>query len=331
MSGESTFLKIFVPLKGVVVITTISHVGLLYYVFLTGLEMNLDPVLRAQKKATTIAIASTIIPGALGAAIYVLDRKLGKGPSNFSKNYERPESYFIWSSVLSVTGFPVLANILTDLKILYTGLGKLALTAATINDFYNWLVFALLIPFAVNGRRAIYSVISTIIFVLFCYVVIRPQLEKIIVKKSKQHEWDNYQLSLVIMGVFACAAVTDILGTNPILGALVYGLILPRGRFTDMLIEKSDDFGSGYLAPLFFASCGVRFDIIDALRRESLLSILLIVILSCTTKIVSTVIATCFSGMPVRESVALGVLMNTKGILSLIMLNIAWDKKVLIT
>ncbi|XP_020209425.1 cation/H(+) antiporter 15, partial [Cajanus cajan] len=320
--------KLATPPKTLLGTETIAHVGLIYNIFLTGLEMNLDTVLLARKKATTIAVAGTLIPMALGYAIYSLAQVLYTTPTKDMSCYGTASAYLFWALVLSVTNYPVLAHILTDLKILYTGLGRVAITAATINDFYNWAMFVLLIPYATHSERPFVSVVLTMGFVLFCYSVLRPFLSRLILKITEKNEWDNYKLSFVLVGTLACAHVTEMLGTHSIVGALVYGLVLPRGKFADMLMERLDDLVSVYLAPLFFVSCGVRFDF-RSFQLHKLHKVAIIVVLSCFAKISSIIIATSFYKMPFRDGVALGALMNTKGILPLVMLNIAVDRKMM--
>jgi Kef-type K+ transport system membrane component KefB len=312
--------------KGILGFETLSQLGVIYYVFVTGLEMNLETLLRARKKASTIAIVGTIIPMILGFGIYFLvEKSFNKKNGEFNKI----SAYLLWSLVVTITSFPVVAHILSDLKILYTGLGRVALTSATINDFINWAMFIFLIPLIINGKRGIVSVILTIVFSNFCYFVIRPPLNKILVEKTEENEWDLYQLSYVLVGVIACATVTEFLGTHSVVGALIFGLILPRGKFTEMLIEQSEDIGSGYLAPLFFASIGMRSRVVPILHENIFLAIYIMILLICS-KIVSAIVATRFYGMPIRDGMALGVIMNTKGILSLIILNIGWNRKVFI-
>lgn len=322
---NSSLFGIALPIKGLLVFESIAHLGIIYYVFVTGLEMNLETVSRARKKASTIAIAGTLIPMILGFVIYVLVEK------TYIKNgeFNTVSAYFLWSLTISITSFPVVAHVLSDLKILYTGLGRVALAAATINDFINWAMFIFLIPLTINGKRGILSVISTILFVFFCHFVLAPPLNKIIIQKTNENEWDSYQLSYVIIGLVTCATVTEFLGTHSVVGALVFGLILPRGKFSEMLIEQSEDIGSGYLAPLFFASIGVRSEVLPVINGNFILVIFVMIVL-ISSKILSTIVATRFYGMPIRDSLALGMLMNTKGILSLIILNIGWDRKVLI-
>ncbi|XP_061349551.1 cation/H(+) antiporter 15-like [Gastrolobium bilobum] len=304
-----------------------AYVGLIYNIFLTALEMNLDSILQARRKATSIAIAGIFVPMALGAMIYhYYSQNFPTKSHPELALFNTPMAYLICSLALSVTSFPVLAQILSDLKIVYTQLGRVALKAATISDFYNWVMFVLLIPYAIHSERATLSILSTLVFGLFCYFALRPLLDKLLVEKTNPNEWDNYKLSYVIIGVFACAAVTELLGTHSLVGALGFGLIFPRGRFTELLMEKSDDLVSGYLAPLFFAGCGVRFGFKGL--ASNLVPVIVTVLLLCTTKIISTVIATRFYGMPFRDGVALGALMNTKGFLPLIILNLAHDKKI---
>ncbi|RDX60784.1 Cation/H(+) antiporter 15, partial [Mucuna pruriens] len=327
--GSSPLSEVLTPLKSILTTETISYVGLVYSVFLAGLDMNFDTILGARKKATSIAIAGVFIPMALGGCIYAMAQKMYKGPPEYLADYNTPSAYIFWTLIYSVTGFPMVSHILADLKLLYTGLGRVALTTAMISDFYNWVMFALLIPFAINGDRAILSVLSTIGFVLFCFIVIRPYLVQLIVRKTNQNEWDNYSLLYVVMGAYACALVTDLLGTHPVVGALVYGIMIPRGKFTHMLIEKSEDFGVVYLAPLFFGSSGIRLRAVYVIKTQGLGLVIFILLLSFIPKIISTVVATQFYGMSVLDGVAIGLLMNTKGILPILMLNSAWDKQIL--
>ncbi|CAI8597332.1 unnamed protein product [Vicia faba] len=327
--GKTEFFKLLAPIKLVVVNETISYVGLVYYVFLAGLDMNLETITSARKKATTIAIAATVIPMVMGGAMYTLLQSMYTGPPEYLAHYDTQKAYMFWTLIYSVTGFPIVTQILADLKLLYTGLGKVALTVAMIIDFYNWVLFALLLPLAFNQTVAIYSVISTGAFVLLCFIVIQPRLVQFVVRKTNQNEWDNCQLFYVVMGAYIFAFVTDFLGTHPVVGALVYGMMLPRGKFSNMLIEKTEDFASVYLAPLFFASCGVRLRIFSVIETQGLAVVVIVLVLSCIPKVLSTVIATQLFGMPLHEGVAIGLLMNSKGILPLIMLIVAWDKEIL--
>ncbi|GAU18509.1 hypothetical protein TSUD_233810 [Trifolium subterraneum] len=245
--------------------------------------MNLNVILRVRKKTGSTAISGIIFPMAMGPALYALHRKFYKG------NVELEEStlgaYVLWTLVLTVTGFPVLAHTLSELKLLYTGLGEAALTTAMLSDTYAWVLFTLFVPFSINGKGAIYSVV--------------------IDRKTENDEWDDNKLLFVVMGLLICSQITDVLGTHAVVGAFVYGLILPHGKFADMVVSASDDFAGGFLAPLFFSGTGMRLTIL------------------------STLLATFFFGMRSRDGFALGLLLNTKGVIAFIMLNIAWDRSII--
>lgn len=329
--GKTEFFKLLAPVKLVVTNETIAYIGLVYYVFLAGLDMNLETIRNARKKATTIAIAATVVPMVMGGAMYTILQSMYTGPPEYLLHYNTQKAYMFWTLIYSVTGFPIVTQILADLKLLYTGLGKVALTVAMIIDFYNWVMFALLLPFALNEKVAIYSVISTGSFVILCFMVIQPHLIQYVVQKTNQNEWDNCHLFYIVMGAYFFAFVTDFLGTHPAVGALVYGMMLPRGKFTNLLIEKTEDFASVYLAPLFFASCGVRLRIFSVIETQGFFVVVIVLVLSCIPKVLSTVIATQLFGMPVHDGVAIGLLMNSKGVLPLIMLIVAWDKEVYIS
>ncbi|KAI4354087.1 hypothetical protein L6164_002987 [Bauhinia variegata] len=326
------FWRLFYPASGILNVETITHVGLLYYVFLSGLEMNLDVILQASKKGTSIAVAGIIIPMLMGAGIFFLHQSTYRLPlARMFFDDNSPKAYLFWTMSLSTTGFPVVARILADLKLFYTGLGRAALNAAMISDFYNWVLFVILIPFATNNQnqKAVFSALSTILFIVFCLFVVHPPLKRFINRKTNDDSWDNYQLVFVLVGALAFGYVTDFLGTHSIVGAFVFGLIIPPGKFSDMLIEKSDDFVSWALAPQFFIGAGLRINHAILSHLQSGLWTSLLILLLCIPKILSTVIATTFFGMSIRDGVGLGILMNTKGVLSTVWLILAWDRKIL--
>ncbi|XP_061375903.1 cation/H(+) antiporter 15-like [Gastrolobium bilobum] len=318
------------PVHGILNVEVLCNIGVIYYSFLSGLDMNLDTILYVKKKAASIAVAGIIFPTVMAPVFYALHRKFYVGTGIYSLEDSTYNAYLLWTLVLTVTGFPVLAHTLSELKLLYTGLGKAALTAAMIGDTYSWILFTLLVPFSIIGQRAIYSVLSTMLFIVFCIIVLRPTVVRFIDRKTDKDEWDYDQLLFVVMGVFACSYITDILGTHGIVGAFVFGLILPHGRFADLVMSISDDFAGGFLAPLFFGGSGMRLGGLPMIFYQANWPLtLLVVLFLCVPKILSTLFATSFFGMRTRDGLALGLLQNTKGAMALIMLNIAWDRSII--
>ncbi|CAJ2646376.1 unnamed protein product [Trifolium pratense] len=329
--GRFTPIFTFIfPARGVINIEVLAHIGVIYTAFLSGLEINLNTILNVKKKAATIAISGIIFPMVMGPALYTIHRKVYVNNDVFQIDESKMNAYVLWTLVLTVTGFPVVVHSLFELKLLYTGLGKIALTTTMISDTYAWILFTLFMPFSLNGPKAIYSVVSTIIFAIICIFVVRPIIVKVIDRKTERDEWDENQLLFVVMGILVCSHITDVLGTHSIVGAFVYGLILPHSKFADMVVSMTDDFGGAFLAPLFFGGNGQRLMVESIFNQQNWPLTVMVIVLLCVPKILSTLFATFFFGMPTRDGFALGVILNTKGVVALIMLNTAWDRSVFI-
>ncbi|KAK4271816.1 hypothetical protein QN277_020451 [Acacia crassicarpa] len=327
----SILFELLFPMRGLLNIEILSSMGIIFYSFLTGLQMNLDNVLRAPKKALSIALTGAVIPMAMATVIYTLHRRTYDIQTNEIIEDNAVKAGLLWSLCLTVTGFPVLAEILASLKLLYTELGRSALDAAIVSDSFSWLLFMSLMPFALNdGVGSIYTAMSTIAFITFCVFVVRPIITPIIDARTDREEWNDHRLLLVLMGTILCAYITDILGSG-IVGAFVFGLILPHGRFTTVMMSAADDFASGILAPVVFAGTGMKMDLKKALSHRNLAFSVIIILLLCIPKILSTLVATFAYGIPIRDGLGLGVLMNTKGVVALIMLNMGWDRQILTT
>jgi len=311
-------------------IEVLSHIGVIYYAFISGLEMDLNSILHVKKKDATIAISGIIFPMVMGPILYILHRNF-YGNGDGSKLEESTMNVYVqWTLVLTMTSFSIVAHTLSELKLLNTGLGQTALTTAMISDTYSWVLYTITLPFSINGIGAIYSVLSTVVFVFICIFVVRPIVVKVIDRKLERDEWDDKQLLFLLMGMFICSYITGILGTQDIVGAFVYGLILPHGKFADMVTSMTDDFGGEFLAPLFFSRNGMRFAVKSIFVYPNWPLTLVIIILLCVPKILSTLFTTFFFGMRTQDGFALGMILNTKGALALIMLNTAWDRKVMI-
>lgn len=327
----------YLPTKGILPVETFTHMGIMFYAFLRGLELNLDNIVQIRRKAISIAIAGIIFPMLIGMGFFALIHVFYKEPLEFlgmHKNHKinTARAYLFWSLPLTITGFPVLARILADLKLLYTGLGRSSLTAAMISDIYGWGLFIILIPFASNDVRAIYTVLATIVFIIFCIFVLRPFLTQYIDQhvdnNDHDHSWDNSELMFVLMGAFVCSYITDALGTHAVVGAFVYGLILPHGRLADLILEKVDDFVSGAIASLYVFRAALTVNLVAVAQIKSWPLMVFTIFILSIPKVVSTLVATFFFGMTPGDGVGIGLLLNSKSVLALIILNFAWDRKV---
>lgn len=235
---------------------------------------------------------------------------------------------------LSITAFPVLARILAELKLLTTRIGETAMAAAALNDVAAWVLLALAVAVAGGNHKSplvsLWVLISGVAFVAFQLTLVRPFMNWV-AKRSSSNDGlvDEAHICLTLVGVMISGFTTDLIGVHAIFGAFVFGLTIPKGgEFAAKLTKRIEDFVSGLLLPLYFASSGLRTDVakIQGVKAWGLLA--LVISVSCTGKILGTFLVAMLCMIPVRESLALGVLMNTKGLVELIVLNIGKEKKV---
>ncbi|PIA48166.1 hypothetical protein AQUCO_01400623v1 [Aquilegia coerulea] len=313
------------PMRSVMVLETIANIGLLYFLFLVGVEMDLSVIKRTGREAIAIAIAGMALPFFIGIGIGIILQTSG------SLKYEFSFLLFLGVSV-SATAFPVLARILADLKLLNTDLGRISMSAAIINDMAAWILLALAIALSESKGTpvaAIEVVVSSAAFVFFCMYVLRPAIKKIAHRTPEGESVNEFYVCLILTGVMLCGFTTDSIGTHSIFGAFVFGLIIPNGPLGSALIEKLEDFVTTLLLPLFFAISGLRTDV-GAIKNGTEFGILSgIIILAGVGKVGATLFVSLYYDMPFYEGFALGMLMNTKGLIEVIVLNVGRDQKVL--
>ena len=316
--------KVF-PLRSVMVMETMANIGLIYFLFLVGLEMDISVIKRTGKKAISIAIAGMILPFLVAVGFsFIVDHNKDK--------HINQGSYILYLGVaLSVTAFPVLARLLAELKLINTELGKLALSTSLINDMCAWVLLALAIALSqhkFDSWASVWVVLSSLVFVAFCFVVVRPAVSWMIRRTPEGQPFSDIQICIVLTGVMISGFITDALGTHSVFGAFVYGLALPNGPLGAAIIEKLEDFVSGLLLPLFFAISGLKTDISLIKGASTWAYVLLVIPLTCIGKIAGTLVISLMFQIPIREGVILGLLMNTKGLIEIIVLNVGREQKV---
>ncbi|KGN62161.1 cation/H(+) antiporter 15 [Cucumis sativus] len=325
LGRSSKFANTVFPLRSVMVLETMANVGLLYFLFLVGVEMDLSVIRRTGKKAMAIAVAGMILPFGIGAAFSF---QLHKESQKLNYN-----TYIMFLGIaLSVTAFPVLARILAELKLINSELGRMAMASALFNDMCAWVLLALAIALSENDSSSFASlwvVLSSAAFVLFCIFIVRPMISWMIRKTPEGESVSEFYICLILTGVMISGFVTDAIGTHSVFGAFVFGLVIPNGSLGVALIEKLEDFVSGLLLPLFFAISGLKTNISSIEGIFAWISILCITLLAFLGKVIGTLLASICYQMSYREGVTLGLLMNTKGLIEMIILNVGKDQKVL--
>ncbi|XP_019155905.1 PREDICTED: cation/H(+) antiporter 15 [Ipomoea nil] len=325
LGRNQTFAVSVFPLRSVMVLETMANMGLLYFLFLVGLEMDLTVIRRTGKRALAIAIAGMVLPFLIGVSFSFT---LHKG----SQMMQQGTFILFLGVALSITAFPVLARILAELKLLNSEIGKIAMSAALINDVCAWILLALAITLAENetiSLAAFWVCLSSAAFVCFCVFVIRPLIEMLIRQTPEGETVSEFYICLILTGVMVAGFITDAIGTHSVFGAFVFGLVIPNGSLGLTLIERLEDFVSGLLLPLFFASSGLKTEM-SAITGVGTWSILaLVIILSCAGKVAGTLLVALYYKMPFHEGLMLGLLMNAKGLIEMIVLNVGKDQRVL--
>jgi Kef-type K+ transport system membrane component KefB len=303
-------------------LTIYAQFGVILYMFLVGLELDLSIIRKHGHVTLAISHASIIVPFLLGVTL-----ALGLYPVLSTTDVPFTVFALFLGVSLSVTAFPVLARILTDRKISRSRMGAVALTCAAVDDVTAWCLLALVVSIAhERAVDAIRTVVLTLVFVAVVLGVVAPQVRKLLPRLDHAADLTRTELSIVFVAMLASAMTTEYIGIHGFFGAFIFGAIIPHGtRIAREITHRLDDVVAILFLPAFFAFTGMRTQIGLVSGWRSWLLCGLIIMVACIGKFGGTVIASRLVGLRWRDSAALGILMNTRGLVELIVLNIGLD------
>jgi Kef-type K+ transport system membrane component KefB len=305
-----------VPLIGIV-----SQIGIILYMFLVGLRVDLGQLRGRTSVSVAVSHASIVLPLLLGAtlALWLYPR--------FSSSDVSFTSFALFMGVsMSVTAFPVLARILAERDMTTTQLGTIALACAAVDDVTSWCLLAFLVG---TVRSAPGEVLTTIVltagFILAMVFAGRPLARLLRMARDERGELTQGMFLVVCVGLLLAAVATERIGIHALFGAFLCGTVIPRdSKLAEDLIARLEDVVVVLLLPSFFAFTGMRTQI-GLLGSEQLLACALIILVASVGKFGGSALAARATGLGGRQAMALGILMNTRGLMELIVLNVGLE------
>nr|WP_315146226.1 cation:proton antiporter [uncultured Flavobacterium sp.] len=305
----------------------LSQIGLILFMFVIGMELDLKVLKNRAKEAVVISHASIVIPFALGIGLaYFVYFKFAPADIAFL-----PFALFM-GIAMSITAFPVLARIVQERGIHKTKLGAIVITCAAADDITAWCILAAVIAIVKAGTvvSSLYVIGLAMLYVLTMIFVVKPFLKKIGELYGTKDALNKPIVAIFFLTLIISAYTTEIIGIHALFGAFMTGVIMPDiTKFRNLFIEKVEDVSVILLLPLFFVYTGLRTEI--GLINDPFLWRVTgwIILVAVIGKFFGSALAAKFVGQNWRDSLTIGALMNTRGLMELVVLNIGLDLKVL--
>jgi Kef-type K+ transport system membrane component KefB len=307
----------------------LSQIGLILFMFVIGMELDLKVLKNKAHDAVVISHASIVIPFALGLSlayfIYHTFAPIGVEFSSFG---------LFMGIAMSITAFPVLARIVQERGMQKTKLGTIAITCAAADDITAWCILAVVIAIVKAGSftSSLYVIGLAILYVIIMLKIVRPFLKRVGDLNSTRESLNKPVVAIFFITLLISAYAAELIGIHALFGAFLAGAIMPENnKFRNIFIEKVEDVAIIVLLPLFFVFTGLRTQI-GLLNDPELWKVTgLIIAVAVAGKFFGSALAAKFVGQNWKDSLAIGALMNTRGLMELVVLNIGYDLGVLST
>ncbi|KAK7189078.1 hypothetical protein DPSP01_010335 [Paraphaeosphaeria sporulosa] len=322
------------PKESIPNLSNVANLGLILFLFIIGLEVDMRVFFSNWKIAVSVAAAGMTFPFALGCAIaHGLYNQFSSEPGTVPIAYG---TFLLFIGVaMSITAFPVLCRILTELKLLGTPVGMITLASGVGDDVVGWVLLALCVALvnAANGLTALYIILVTAGYTLFLFFAVRPGFMWVLRRThSLQDGPTQGVMVLTMLMMLGSAFFTGAIGVHPIFGAFLAGLICPHeGGFAIKVTEKIEDLMGALFLPLYFTLSGLNTNLGLLNNGITWGYLIAVTIIAFTAKFVGCACAARLNGLVWRESFSIGSLMACKGLVELIVLNIGLQAKILST
>ncbi|MBF7091175.1 cation:proton antiporter [Flavobacterium sp. ALJ2] len=307
----------------------LSQIGLILFMFVIGMELDLKVLKNKAHESVVISHASIVIPFALGLTlayfIYHTFAPIGVEFSSFG---------LFMGIAMSITAFPVLARIVQERGLQKTKLGTIAITCAAADDITAWCILAVVIAIVKAGSftSSLYVIGLAIVYVIVMLKIVRPFLKRVGDLNSTRESLNKPVVAIFFLTLLFSAYASELIGIHALFGAFLAGAIMPENnKFRNIFIEKVEDVSVILLLPLFFVFTGLRTQI-GLLNDPYLWKVTgVIIAVAVVGKFFGSALAAKFVGQNWKDSLAIGALMNTRGLMELVVLNIGYDLGVLST
>jgi Kef-type K+ transport system membrane component KefB len=315
------------PRDSLISLQFLSQIGLTFFMFVIGMDLDISKIKNKAQDAVVISHASIIFPFFLGTCLsYFIYQDLAPQGVKFL-------AFTLFMGIaMSITAFPVLARILKERGLTRTPLGVLTITCAAADDVTAWCLLAAVIAIVKAGNivSSLFTMGLAIVYIIFMLKIIKPWLQKISNKRITNESIDKTVIAVSFFILLLSAYFTEIIGIHALFGAFIAGVIMPNNiRFKEILIDKIEDVSTVLLLPIFFAFTGLRTQI--GLLDTGYLWILcgVVLLVAIIGKFGGSTLSARIMGRSWEDSLSIGALMNTRGLMELVVLNIGYDLGIL--
>jgi len=315
------------PPESLLNLQMLSQIGLVLFMFVIGMELDLNIIKSKARAAMYISNASIIIPYLFGVVVsYFIYQDYAPRDIPFY-------AFALFMGIaMSITAFPVLARVIRERGLNNTKLGTIAITSAAAGDITGWCLLAFVIAVVKAGSlvTSLYTMAAATIYILLMFFVARRLLTRLAIADNDEKNIKPSSLAIIFVVMLLSAYCSEIIGIHALFGAFLVGVIMPeKWNFRKLIIDKIEDVALVLLLPLFFVFTGLRTEI-GLINDASLWTVCIIITLvAIAGKFGGSAIAARIKGESWQDSLSIGALMNTRGLMELVILNIGYDLGIL--